>query len=63
MGFVKRFRELPTSLMILHVASKVIVSFGLGIVLAKQLGDLGGWIIILGIVLSIPSAYRILSGK
>ncbi len=63
MGLVDNFRKLPTAMIILHIASKAIIGFGLGILLASYLRGFGGWIILLGIALSILPIYKILTGK
>jgi len=63
MSIVDNFRKLPTPLIVLHIFSKVLIGFGLGIVLGSQLYHLAGWIILAGIILSIPAGYKIISGK
>lgn len=63
MSIVDNLRKLPTPLLVLHIASKAIIGFGLGIMFARQLSNLGGWIILLGIILSIPPVYKIFRGN
>ena len=60
MSHVDKFRKLPTPMIILHIASKVIIGIGLGAALAKWIGPYGWWLIVIGMVLSIPPIYLIL---
>ena len=59
MSLVDKFRSLSTPMIGLHIASKAIIGLGLGVVLAQYLQGFGGWIILAGIVLSIPPIYLI----
>lgn len=61
--WIKRFKKLPTPLMVMHITGKVIVCFGLGILFADYLTKFVWWIILLGVILTIPSGNRILTGK
>jgi hypothetical protein len=61
MKMIDKVKNLPTPLFLLHFSSKMIFVFGLGVLLANQLQGLAWWIIGLGIVLSIPTAIKILS--
>ena len=61
MGIIDRIKGLPTPLFILHFSSKVLFAFGLGILLANRLEGLGWLIVGLGVVLSIPTAIKILT--
>ena len=61
MGIIDKVKGLPTPLFILHFSSKAIVALGLGVLLASRLEGLGGWIIGLGVLLSIPAAIKIFS--
>ena len=58
---IDKVKALSTPLFILHFFSKMIFAFGLGILLANRLEGLGWWIIGLGVVLSIPTAIKILA--
>ena len=61
MGIIDKVRGLPTPLFMLHFFSKMLFVFGLGILLGSRLEGLGWWLIGLGIVLSIPTAVKILT--
>ena len=63
MGWIKRFRELPTPILILHVTARFVFGVGLGVLLANYLSGFGWWIIVLALVMGIPGAYKVLSGK
>ena len=63
MSIIERVKNLSAPILVLHIASKAIIGFGLGIVLANQLREWGGWIIALGTLLSLIPGYKILSGK
>jgi hypothetical protein len=60
MNLIERVKNLPGPLLCLHVASKAIIGFGFGIVLAKYLEGFGWSIVILGVILSIPPIIKIL---
>ncbi|NQT21958.1 MAG: hypothetical protein HQ579_00805 [Candidatus Omnitrophica bacterium] len=60
MSIVDKFRNLPTPLLLLHILSKAIIAFGLGVLLASYFKTYAVWIITGGIVLSIPPIYLIL---
>jgi hypothetical protein len=61
--WIERFRKLPTPLMFLHVFSKVLLGFGLGLMLGNVWEVAGLPIIIIALALSIYPAYKIISGK
>ncbi len=61
--WIKRFRKLPTPLLYMYIGGKIIVCFGLGILLADYLKNFIWWIILLGVILTIPGGNRILTGK
>ena len=61
MCLIDKVKALSTPLFILHFFSKMVLVFGLGIILANRLKGLGWWIIGLGVVLSIPTAIKILA--
>jgi len=63
MIWVERFRKLPTPLMFLHVFSKVLFGFGLGLLLGNIWEAAGLPIIIIALILSIYPVYKIISGK
>jgi hypothetical protein len=60
---IENFRKLPAPLIILHVFSKALFGFGLGILLSDYLKYCAIWIIVAGVLLSIPSAYKIFFAK
>ena len=60
MSIADGIRKLPTPLLVLLVASKLVVGLGLGVLLAGVLAGCGLWILILGIVLSIIPAVAVL---
>jgi hypothetical protein len=60
MNIIEKVKGLPTPLFILHFSSKMLFAFGLGILLASRLQGAGWWIIGISIVLSMPSAIKIL---
>ncbi|MGB2629922.1 MAG: hypothetical protein WBD24_00765 [Candidatus Omnitrophota bacterium] len=59
-NLVDRLRALHGSMIGLHIFSKVLIGFGLGVVFAKHLAGLGWWIVLLGVVLSVPPIYLML---
>ena len=59
MSMVDKFRKLPTAMIILHIASKAIIALGLGALLAQWIGGFAWWLIIAGVVLSVPPVYMI----
>jgi hypothetical protein len=61
--WIERFRKLPTPLMFLHVFSKVLLGFGLGLLLGNLWEKYGLPIIFIAVLLSIYPAYKIISGK
>jgi hypothetical protein len=61
MNVIDKIKVLPTPLFILHFSSKVLIGFGLGIVVARCMQGLGWWIVGLGIVLSVPAIMKIWS--
>ncbi len=63
MSYVDNLRKIPTPMICLHIFSKVMIGFGLGVVFAKSMRGYGVWIIVAGIVLSIPPLYKIITGK
>ena len=63
MIWAERFRKLSTPLMFLHVFSKVLFGFGLGLLLGNVWETAGLPIIIIALISSIYPAYRIISGK
>lgn len=63
MSTIDNLRKLSTPMLILFIASRCIFAFGLGILLARYLGNLGWVILILGILLAIPDTYQVLTKK
>jgi len=60
---IKRFRKLPTPLLIMLVNGKVVISLGIGVLLATYLINWVWGIIILGVILIIPGGNKVLTGK
>ena len=58
--WIKRFRELPTPILILNVSARFVIGVGLGVLLGKYLSGFGWWIILLGVVMAAPGACKIL---
>jgi len=71
MNYVDNFRKMPTPMIVLHVASKAIIAFGLGVLLGERIKDGSGGlisispmlIILLGIILSVPPLIKIFKGN
>lgn len=63
MCVLDKIKALPAPLFVLHFASKAIIAFGLGIILASYLQGLGWWIVGLGVVLSMPALSKIFCCK
>jgi len=59
MGVIDKVKALPTPMFILFVSSKVIGGIGIGVLLGQALHGLGWWILILGVILSIPPAIKV----
>ena len=60
MSWIKRFRELPTPILILHITAKFVFGVGLGVVLARCLSGFGWWIMLLALIMGTPGAYKVL---
>jgi hypothetical protein len=60
MGIIESFRKLPLPLLSLHITAKFLAGIGVGVLLADYLNGLGWWLILLAVLISVPSAYRIL---
>ena len=54
MSLVDKFRKIPTAMIALHIFSKVLIGIGLGAILAKYLVGIEWWLVIVGVILSIP---------
>jgi hypothetical protein len=63
MVWIDRLRRLPAPLLILHIFSKILFAFGLGLLLGNLWEKYGLPIIIIAILLSIYPSYKIISGK
>jgi len=63
MNFINRFRKLSTPILTLHITAKFVFGVGLGVLLANYLSGFGWWIILLALIIGIPGAYKVLSGK
>jgi len=59
MGLVDKVKGLPTPLFVMHFSSKMIICFGLGVILASYVGGAAWWIIGLGVALSILPIIKI----
>ena len=56
-------RKLETPMLVLFVFSKFLIGLGLGVLLATYLLDWGWWLLLAGILLSIPPAIKIIAGR
>jgi len=63
MSLIDKVRQLPTLSLVLLVAGKLVIGIGLGVLLVQYLIGYGWWLIILGIAISLPGAYKVLLGK
>ena len=63
MNLLRRFKNLPMPLLILHVTAKFVAGVGIGVLLGGHLKGCGWWFILAAFVIAIPSSYKILSGK
>ena len=63
MNLWRRFRNLLTPLLMLHVTGKFVFGVGLGVLLGGVLRGYGWWIIVAAFVIAIPSSIRLFSGK
>jgi hypothetical protein len=59
MRLIERFKRLPGPMIVLHIFSKVLIGFGLGVVLAQYIPGAGVWCVVAGVILSIPPIYMI----
>ncbi|MFC1559888.1 hypothetical protein ACFLZ2_02060 [Candidatus Margulisiibacteriota bacterium] len=59
---IEKVKSLSNMMLCLFVFSKVVIGFGLGVLLASYVMDLGWWIIGAGIVLSLPGWKKVLLG-
>ncbi|HUV75273.1 MAG TPA: hypothetical protein VMW00_01325 [Dehalococcoidales bacterium] len=59
---IEKFRQMPTTYLVLHVTSRSLFGVGLGLLLATWLPVWTGWIFIgVAVVIVIPSARILLS--
>ena len=59
---IEKFRQMPTTYLVLHVTSRSLFGVGLGLLLAAWLPVWTGWIFIgVAVVIVIPSARILLS--
>ncbi len=54
----KKFYKVPLSIHWLHTIAYFVVGVGVGVLLENYLKPFGWWIILLGVVLLIPGAYK-----
>ena len=59
MKVLDKVKSLPDPMFILFVSSKVIAGIGIGILISDFAKGLGLWIILLGIILSVPPAIKV----
>lgn len=59
MGIIDKVKLLPNPMFILFVSSKIVVGIGIGILISGLAEGAGLWILILGIMLSIPPAIKV----
>ncbi len=55
---IQRFQQLPTSILVLHVLSRVVFGMSLGVLLAYYTHPFAWWIILAALILAIPFKYR-----
>jgi len=54
MAPIDKVKKFSNPMFILFVASKVIIGAGIGLILAQYIARFGLWVLIVGIVLSLP---------
>jgi len=59
MSMINKVKSLPNPMFVLFVSSKVIVGIGIGVLISCFAKGFGLWILLLGIVLSIPPVIKI----
>ncbi len=59
MGILNKVKALPNPMFVLFVSSKVIAGIGIGVLISSCARGFGLWILLLGIVLSIPPVIKI----
>ena len=65
---VKKFKDLPTPVMILHITGKFLFGVGVGLLVASYFHQLdwwtiGAWVILISLITQIPGAYFVLRKK
>lgn len=63
MSLVDGLRKLPTPMITLHIFSKVLIGIGIGSLFANFIVGVEWWLIIGGIILSVPPAIGIFKRK
>jgi len=63
MSLIDKVKQLPASLLVLLVLGKLIIGVGIGVLLITYLVGYGWWFVILGVVISLPGAYKVLVGQ
>ena len=59
MSIVDTVKKLPNPVLVLFIASKFFIGLGVGVLLAGHLYGGALWIILIGILMSVPGAYII----
>jgi len=59
MSMINKVKSLPNPMFVLFVSSKVIVGIGIGVLISCFAKGFGIWILLLGIILSIPPVIKI----
>jgi len=59
MSILNKVKSLPNPMFVLFVSSKVIAGIGIGVLISEFAQGFGLWILLLGIILSIPPAMKI----
>jgi len=59
MSMINKVKSLPNPMFVLFVSSKVIAGIGIGVLISCFAKGFGIWILLLGIVLSIPPVIKI----
>ncbi len=59
MSILNKVKSLPNPMFVLFVSSKVIAGIGIGVLVSGLVQGFGLWILLLGILLSVPPAIKI----
>jgi len=59
MSIVDTVKSLPNPILVLFIASKFVIGLGVGALLSGWFFGKEGWMILIGIVMTVPGAYVI----